>query len=293
MLWFLMRLGIVTSILCATICNAALVVGPNDVSSSSTKKPILVIGATGKLGRCIVSKLYERNIPYRCLVRKFSPNMDALSQYISPDAEEQTIFEGDLASFDDVRNAVCSGDGISQCIVVSGSFRKRRASDLLLPFRGGKNKIKDTSHPYIVNHIGMQHLCKAIHELNSDNGQDVPTTKIVKVSGALLSLPQWHYISLLGNMLYSGVMRWHKEGEKDVVQSGIPYTILRPGSFRDDVEFGHLKKELIVSEDGALRPGIKVKKPMIGINDLADICIECLESRAEWDNKVLYPKCNV
>lgn len=292
MLWFIMRLGIITSILCTTICNA-LVVGPNNVSSSSTKKPILVLGATGKLGRCIVSKLYERSIPYRCLVRKSSPNADILSQYISQNAEEQTIFEGDLASFDDVRNAVCSGDGISRCIVVSGSFRKRRASDLLLPFRGGKNKIKDTSHPYIVNHIGMQHLCKAIHELNNEYGQDIPTTKIVKVSGALLSLPRWHYISQLGNILYSGVMRWHKEGEKDVVQSGIPYTILRPGSFRDDVEFGHLKKELIVSEDGALRPGIKVKKPMIGINDLANICIECLESRAEWDNKVLYPKWNV
>ena len=164
------------------------------------------------------------------------------------------------------------------------------ADDLLLPFYGGKKNIKDSSHPYIVNHIGMQHLCKAIHELKNANEEDIPTPKIVKVSGALLSLPRWHYIGILGNILYSGVMRWHREGEHDIIQSGIPYTIMRPGSFRDDVEYGHLKKELIVSEDGALRPGIKVKKPMIGINDLADICIKCLESSTEMDNKVLYPK---
>ena len=271
-----------------TSCNA-LAANPM-ISSPSSKKPILVIGATGTLGRCIVSTLYERNIPYRCLVRKDSTNIDRISQYISSNDVQQTKFDGDLASYDDVLNAVCSSDGIRGCIVVSGSFRKRKASDLLLPFRGGKKNIKDSSHPYIVNHIGMQHLCKAIHELKNANDEDIPTPKIVKVSGALLSLPRWHYIGILGNILYSGVMRWHREGEHDIIQSGIPYTIMRPGSFRDDVEYGHLKKELIVSEDGALRPGIKVKKPMIGINDLADICIKCLESSREMDDKVLYPK---
>mmetsp|Transcript_23154 Transcript_23154/g.39576 ORF Transcript_23154/g.39576 Transcript_23154/m.39576 type:complete len:325 (+) Transcript_23154:221-1195(+) len=305
---------VLTSAFC---CDAFLLVGPRQKniflynkrsvtllqSSAATDlayqsymaktKPILVVGATGKLGSRIVDKLNQRAIPHRCLVRPSSPNFDKIQQQCSSGVGQ--IFEGDLSNSDDVRDAVCSDGGIGGCICVSGSFRKRKIRDLV---RWGKSNIRDTSHPYIVNHLGMQYLCEAMDELNDTRSidevkggsQQQSSPKLVKVSGVLLSLPKWHYVNLLGNLLYSGVLRWHRKGERDVIDSGIPYTILRPGSFRDDTEYGHLKRGLIISEDGAVKPTLRVKKPMIGIDDLAQVCIDCLDSSMESNGKVLYPR---
>jgi len=251
--------------------------------ASQTRKPVLVIGATGRLGSAIVQKLSYKNIPYRCLVRPKSPNFERIQGLTGGQ-----IFEGDLANPEHVEAAVTSGDGISGCICVSGSFRKTRIGDVLLPWRwADKRKGKDTTHPYIVNHKGMQHVCKSVNDYNQGHEK----IKIVKVSGVMLSLPRWHHINILGNIIYSGVLRWHKAGERDIIDSGVPYTILRPGSFRDDKEHGQ-KKGMELVEDGALKPSllVRLKKPVIGIDDLAEVCIECLTFRGDIDGKTLYPR---
>lgn len=74
------------------------------------------------------------------------------------------------------------------------------------------------------------------------------------------------------------------------MESNIPYTILRPGSFRNDDRHGKLKQGLTNTEDGCLNPGLKVKKPIIGLEDLSDVCIDCLDSSDENDGKILYPR---
>ena len=76
----------------------------------------------------------------------------------------------------------------------------------------------------------------------------------------------------------------------DIMKSDVPCTILRPGSFRDDYEFKHLKKAVVTDEEGKLSPSFRVSKPAIGLDDLAEICIECLDSNASIDGKVLYPR---
>mmetsp|Transcript_15351 Transcript_15351/g.25572 ORF Transcript_15351/g.25572 Transcript_15351/m.25572 type:complete len:302 (+) Transcript_15351:82-987(+) len=254
----------------------------SECGMSPSRKPILVIGATGRLGSAIVQKLSSRNIPYRCLVRPKSPNFERI-QGLSGGQ----IFEGDLANPQHVEAAVSSGGGISGCICVSGSFRKTKMSDVLLPWRWSNNKKgKDTTHPYIVNHIGMQNLCKSVDDYNQCHEK----IKIVKVSGVMLSLPRWHHINILGNMIYSGVLRWHRAGERDIIDSGVPCTILRPGSFRDDKEYGHLKKGMQIVEDGALKPSLRVKKPLIGKDDLTEICIDCLKFQDDIDGRILYPR---
>mmetsp|Transcript_20635 Transcript_20635/g.42081 ORF Transcript_20635/g.42081 Transcript_20635/m.42081 type:complete len:387 (-) Transcript_20635:1006-2166(-) len=262
---------------------------------TTTPKPILVIGATGRLGSRIVSKLSQRNIPYRARVRPSSTNFDRIG-YLSGGR----IYEGDLIRYHGVRAAVCGEGGIGGCVCVSGSLRRTRLGDWLRLrwlSRGRRRRVpvEDTDHPYVVHHVGMQNLCRAIHELNDaededEDGEEEGGVKIVKVSGVLLSLPRWHYVSWMGNMLYSGVMKWHRTGEEDIMGSGIRYTILRPGSFRNDEEYEHVEKELVVTRDGALSPGFRVKKPRIGIDDLADLCIDCLQSRSDIDDEVLYPK---
>lgn len=250
--------------------------------ATSSRKPVLVIGATGRLGSVIVQKLSSKNISYRCLVRPKSPNFNRIQKY--PGGQ---IFEGDLANPKHVEAAVSSGDGISGCICVSGSFRKTRISDVLLPWRWfNKSKRKDTTHPYTVNYKGMQHLCTSVNDYNQQHEK----IKIVKVSGVMLSLPRWHHINVLGNLIYSGVLRWHRAGERDIIGSGVPFTILRPGSFRDDKQYGHIKKGTEIVEDGALKPSLRLKKPVIGINDLAEICIDCLAFRDDIDGRMLYPR---
>ena len=249
--------------------------------ATASRKPVLVIGATGRLGSVIVQKLSSKNIPYRCLVRPKSPNFDRI-QY--PGGQ---VFEGDLAHPKHVEAAVNSGDGISGCICVSGSFRKTRISDVLLPWRwSNKSKKNDTTHPYTVNYKGMQHLCTSVNDYNQQHDR----IKIVKVSGVMLSLPKWHHINILGNLIYSGVLRWHRAGEREIMNSGVPFTVLRPGSFRDDKESGHITKGTEIVEDGALKPSLRLKKPVIGIDDLAEICIDCLAFRDDIDGKVLYPR---
>ena len=258
--------------------------GSAPTNETPSRKPILVIGATGRLGSAIVKILSSRSIPYRCLVRPKSPNFERI-QGLSGGQ----IFEGDLANPQHVEAAVNSGDGISGCICASGSFRKTKISNVLLPWQWSNHKKgKDTTHPYIVNHIGMQHVCKSVNDYNRN--QEHEKIKIVKVSGVMLSLPRWHHINILGNMIYSGVLRWHRAGERDIIDSGVPYTILRPGSFRDDKEYGHLKRGVEIVEDGELKPSLRLKKPIIGIDDLAEICIDCLTFRSDIDGKVLYPR---
>jgi len=187
-----------------------------------------------------------------------------------------------LANYNQVKEAVCGNGGISGVICVSGSFRKRKLSDFLR--FTSKRSISDTSHPYIVNHIGMVNLCRAM-----ENKLMSQKPKIVKVSGVLLSLPKWHYITILGNFIYSGVINWHKEGEKDIINSGLPYTILRPGSFRNNLVGG----KTIIDTDGVLKPKLKLEKPIVDIDNLADICIDCCllnTTISDVNNKILYPR---
>lgn len=261
---------------------------------------ILLIGATGRLGSIVAQKLRERSIPYQCLVRPKSLHKLSKNKTIDYDNDKVKIIEGDLANQEDVERAV---SGTSSCICVSGTFRKTKFRDLLgrviRPQRRSCDH-KDSSHPYNVHYVGTQNLCRAMK--NSSQGTN---GKLVKVTGVMLSLPSSHPLLVLGNLIYSGLPRWHKAGEKVIVNGDIDYTILRPGSFREEAEYRDSNKRFVIDEEGALPRlyrGGKKQKPLVGIEALADLCIDCcLGKEADASSnrkritidtigKILYPR---
>ncbi|MCY6991663.1 NmrA family NAD(P)-binding protein [Staphylococcus argensis] len=93
-------------------------------------KKILVIGATGKQGYAVVQALLEREYSVRAFTRnKENERLKAL------DSERLDIFEGDLNSADDLRDAMSDVDGVY-------SVQPIHRDDVQVELQQGRNIMK-------------------------------------------------------------------------------------------------------------------------------------------------------
>ena len=112
-------------------------------SVDSLRGPTLVVGATGKVGRQVVSQLVQAGKPVRALVRNATKAGEVLAQ----DSSLLTVFTGDLHDEASLRSALLGCDSV---VAVSGTTRLTKFSDFL-PWRFfGKDPMhwcNDMSHP--------------------------------------------------------------------------------------------------------------------------------------------------
>ena len=149
------------------VSTDAFVSTPNtapDASSTqlhASAKPILVVGATGRVGRLVVNQLLEQDRPVRALVRNTSKAQELFST-----ASNQTlpleIVTADLGHYDDPACAQMLEKAVQGCdciISVSGTVRFSKLTDFL-PWRLFRTNVTswcedDRRHPFYPNYMAQ------------------------------------------------------------------------------------------------------------------------------------------
>ena len=181
---------------------------------------VLVAGATGRTGRLVVSNLLEQGYPVRALVRDMERGHEMLGDGVE-------FAEGDVRDIDSLRAAM---QGAASLIITIGSSRKD-------PDNG----------PEFVDYGGVKNLAQV--------AADTDVQHVVLMSSAGVT----HEDHVL-NQMFDNILIWKFKGEEALRQSGVAYTIVRPGGLMDTpgsdtavmFEQGDRSTGMIYREDVAL-----------------------------------------
>tara|TARA_B100000073_G_C23716841_1_gene566253 strand:- start:35 stop:844 length:810 start_codon:yes stop_codon:yes gene_type:complete len=211
----------------------------------NNNKPVFITGATSKIGRRVVQKLNSRGIDTKCLTRDIKK-----ARSIFGNVQGIELVEGNILDYEKLQTYM---EGCSISINLHGvnkrsnPFHKLNVFDL-------HNRIEDKNHPYYVNYISMKNI------ISSCKKNDIQ--RIVRITGLATAFSDYSFWPFVINSLYSDQVYWHKEAEKDIIQSGLSYTILRPGGIKNKT-FDHVELIKDVTDPPAL----------IGIENMADIVV--------------------
>lgn len=177
--------------------------------SFSQNKPIFLTGATSKLGQNVVNELTSKDYSVRCLVRDTQKALD-----IYENNDLVTLVKGDILDVDSLNMAMFD---CSMAISVHGTTHPTKLQSTF--------KITDKSHPYFVNYVATKNVVDACIKNN------IPT--FVRTTGLLAGYSQWNFFSMLFNAVFSNNIHWHRQSEKYIRESGVTYTIIRPGGIKE------------------------------------------------------------
>lgn len=177
---------------------------PSTSSSSNDSKLVLVVGGTGGVGQLIVASLLDRNIKARLILR--NPDK-ATSLFGVQDEEKLQVVKGDTRNPSDLDPSIFKGITHVICCTGTTAFPSRRWD--------GDNTPERTDWE------GVRNLVSAI---------PFTVKRFILVSSVGVTkfneLP-WSIMNLFG------VLKYKKMGEDFVRNSGLPFTIIRPGRLTD------------------------------------------------------------
>ena len=191
---------------------------------------VLVAGATGRTGRLVVSNLLKQGYPVRALVRDMERGHEILGDGVE-------FAEGDVRDIDSLRAAM---QGAASLIITIGSSRKD-------PDNG----------PEFVDYGGVKNLAQA--------AADTGVQQVVLMSSAGVT----HEDHVL-NQMFDNILIWKSRGEDALRDSGVDYTIVRPGGLMETPG----DETAVVFEQGDRSTG------MIGREDVALVCVAALQTPA-------------
>ena len=191
---------------------------------------VLVAGATGRTGRLVVSNLLKQGYPVRALVRDMERGHEILGDGVE-------FAEGDVRDIDSLRAAM---QGAASLIITIGSSRKD-------PDNG----------PEFVDYGGVKNLAQA--------AADTGVQQVVLMSSAGVT----HEDHVL-NQMFDNILIWKSRGEDALRDSGVDYTIVRPGGLMETPG----DETAVVFEQGDRSTG------MISREDVALVCVAALQTPA-------------
>lgn len=171
---------------------------------SSSSKVVLVIGGTGGVGQLVVASLLNRNIKARLLLR--DPEK-ATTLFGEQDEEKLQVFKGDTRNADDLDPSIFEGVTHVICCTGTTAFPSKRWE--------GDNT------PERVDWEGVRNLVSVL----PSSLQRVVLVSSVGVT-KFNELP-WSIMNLFG------VLKYKKMGEDILRNSGLSFTIIRPGRLTD------------------------------------------------------------
>ncbi|XXG75224.1 hypothetical protein AAC387_Pa07g3780 [Persea americana] len=210
---------------------------------------VLVTGAGGRTGHIVYKKLKERTDQFiaRGLVR-------------TPESKEKIrggddVFVGDIRDAESIVPAV---QGIDALIILTSAMVKVRPSSD--PSKGGREfYFEDGAYPEQVDWIGQKDQI--------DAAKSAGVKHIVLVGSMGGTIPN-HPLNSFGN---GNILVWKRKSEQYLADSGVPYTIIRPGGLLD-TEGG--LRELLVGKDDEL---LKTETKTIPRADVAEVCVQALQ----------------
>jgi uncharacterized protein YbjT (DUF2867 family) len=188
---------------------------------------VFVAGATGATGQRIVAELCQRQIPVVALVR----DRDKAQQLWPSNALVQLVV-GDVSNVEQLQQAI--GD----CTAVICATGARPSFD--------------PTGPYQVDYVGTKNLVDAAKKQGVEHFSIVSSLCVSKL---------FHFLNIFWLILY-----WKQQGENYLRQSGLKYTIVRPGGLKNDEVAGLL----VMSGADTLFDG------SIPRQKVAEVCVESL-----------------
>lgn len=230
---------------------------------SSSALQVAVIGTTGKLGRKTIQLLSQNNISCKCLLRHSlvqnstsiisTENSAQVASHLSSLPNVQMI-PGDLQDVHSLTNLFQDCDAV---LSLQGPSRPNPIKSLL-PFLV---KEEDPNHGYMVNYIGTKNIIDAVKQTKS-------VKRIVRITGK--NEQPFNIFAILINMLGYMAKGWNYESEALLRESGLDYTIIRPGIMVDDDTIG-LKNKKGLKDNGQ---DMKVTK--VSYLQIAQLVMGCL-----------------
>ncbi|XP_058199207.1 sanguinarine reductase-like isoform X2 [Rhododendron vialii] len=196
---------------CHAVKEQQVIQSPNsDLTQNSQTDPpassklVLVVGGSGGVGQLVVASLLTRNIKSRLLLR--DPEK-ATSLFGKQDEEKLQVWKGDTRNPEDLDPSLFEGVTHVICCTGTTAFPSRRWD--------GDNTPERTDWE------GVRNLVSSL---------PASLKRIVLVSSVGVTkfneLP-WSVMNLFG------VLKYKKMGEDFVRNSGLPFTIIRPGRLTD------------------------------------------------------------
>jgi uncharacterized protein YbjT (DUF2867 family) len=197
------------------------------------KKQILVAGGTGQTGRILLPMLVEAGYGVRVLARRVEE-----ARHLLGDGLE--IVAGDVRDGESLMPAFQSNDIPTHLICM-----------IRATYPYGKNS------PKHVDYGGVKHLVEVATQVNLPHFILVSSTYVTRPPAGIFNL-------ISGKELE---MKW--KGEQVLRNAGIPYTIIRPGGLKDDLESDSLEFGQGDRLNGQLRR-----------DQLATVCLQVLAQAA-------------
>ena len=157
--------------------------------ASSSVGEILVIGATGRVGRAVVSKLKSSGKSVKCLVR------DTRRAETFTELRDTSFIHGSVEDMDALIKATSGCD----VVVDVHGMRPPRFTKLFDLIQHPKH---DPTHPYNVNYIGTKHVLAAM-KINN-------VKKLVRITGSMTAKSPFIFPVWIFNILLSMSPKWHE-----------------------------------------------------------------------------------
>jgi len=225
---------------------------------------VAVIGPTGNIGRSVVKELSQQNIPTRCLLRH---DISTIPQTETPTTSAEVaaslaslhhveMVKGDVTDVESIKELV------KDCDVVMALQGPPRPNPLLSLFPIFSNQ-NDPAHPYMTNYVGVKNIILAAKATSS-------VKRIVRLTGK--GEDPFSIFSILINMLGFLAKGWNYEGEQLLRESGLEYTIVRPGILKDPSEYPEPQKARGLTDNGG-----DMKVSLVTYDQIAQLCVDSIK----------------
>ena len=163
----------------------------------------------------VVRQLAAEGTPVLALAR--SADSDAARELAGLANVE--VRQGDVRELASLKSAAAGCENIVACYGMRPP-RFPKLSDIWTdPF-------EDAAHPANINFKGVENIISA--------SKATGVKRVVRLTGLSVGLSPWSPISILFSIVLSFSNMWNRRGEMLLRESGLDYTIVRPGGLKDD-----------------------------------------------------------
>ncbi|XP_027335486.1 uncharacterized protein At5g02240-like [Abrus precatorius] len=221
--------------------------------ADSSLRTVLVTGAGGRTGQIVYRKLKEN--PNQYIARGLVRTEESKQKIGGAD----DVFVGDIRDAGSITLAIQDVDAL--IILTSAVPQMKPGFD---PTKGGRPEFyfDNGAYPEQVDWIGQK---------NQIDAAKVAGVKHIVLVGSMGGTNPNHHLNSLGN---GNILIWKRKAEQYLADSGIPYTIIRPGGLLD--KEGGLR-ELVVGKDDML---LQTETKTIPRADVAEVCVQALNFEA-------------
>jgi uncharacterized protein YbjT (DUF2867 family) len=240
---------------------------------------VLVAGATGGVGQLVVGKLLEKQIPVRVLTRSAEKASRLFADQVEVAIADTRQPETLPAAMENITHLICcTGTTAFPSarwnfdINQSGNWLQQASEWSKIYFDANYRKAKAQNSPEQVDAIGVRHLVAAAPK---------SLQRFVFVSSCGVERKDKLPYSLLNGF---GVLDAKQQGEQAIIQSGLPYTIVRPGRLIDgpftSYDLNTLLRATTNSKYGVVLGTGDTLTGQTSRIDVAAACVECLNNSA-------------